>query len=370
MGKTVVVTTTIRIPHFLKDLCENAKKNNRDDVSFVVIGDIKTPKEIREFCADLADTYSYSVDYYDIDGQKKALVGYEDFLEMMPLNSGSRKMVGNLMIYRAGCDRMIMIDDDNFIIEDDFFGDYDSVNSSVEMNLIDSDSGWYNVYNAVNEKNNIPFYPRGYPWSERFKKDNSSIDQKKLKVAVKNGLVLEDPDVDAISRLFWPIRVVSMKSEFEPHFGLNPGTWTSFNNQNTAISSELAGVYFTPPSTGRNADIWTSFLICCLASHMNEIVSFGHPLVRQTRNPHDLWVDLDDEALNCRAADGFVSLLRGISLTKTSYLDVLDELIDKALLKIPSLNLKADEKEMMTGFFKDYRIWHTAAMRAKAEKKV
>jgi len=367
VSKTVVVTTTIRIPNFLQDLCQNVRRNKRDDVSFIVIGDVKTPLEIRQFCRKLSDEFSLDIDYFDINGQKKSLNQYQPLLELMPLNSGSRKMIGNFLAYQEGCDRLIMIDDDNFIIEDDFFGLYDVVGRKENMKLMESDSGWYNVYESVIERHNIPFYPRGYPWSERFPKIAKIREETlSLPVVVKNGLVLEDPDIDAVSRLFWPIRVTAMKPEFQPHFGLHPGTWTSFNNQNTAISREVIPVYFTPPSTGRNADIWTSYVICCLCGRMQSVVSFGRPLVRQDRNPHDLWRDLDDEALNNRATDRFVALLRSVTLTKTTYSEAMDELIQQSLDKLSSWqDVPQDQREMIEIFFREYRTWHELFLNSK-----
>ena len=110
------------------------------------------------------------------------------------------------------------------------------------------------------ESNRIPFYPRGYPWSKRFV-NNSFIEIKKnMKAIVNQGLVLGDPDIDSISRLFWPINVIAIDSHYLPHKALAQGTWTPFNDQNTAISKEIIPLYYKPISGLRNADIWTSFL--------------------------------------------------------------------------------------------------------------
>ena len=148
-----------------------------------------------------------------------------------------------------------------------------------------------------------------------------------------NGLVLEDPDVDAISRLFWPIRVVSSKNKLTSNFGLYPGTWSSFNNQNTSTSRELTSVFYTR-SNGRNSDIWTSYVICKLAETSKDVIAFGAPYVKQYRNPHNLWLDLKDELPNNLLTDYFVNLLSSIKLKKSSYMDMLLSLINKSLNKI------------------------------------
>ena len=58
--------------------------------------------------------------------------------------------------------------------------------------------------------------------------------------------------------------------------------------QSKFYNSPGCPTHFTPPSTGRNSDIWASFFMCKLAEHMNERIVFGSPLVVQLRNLHNL----------------------------------------------------------------------------------
>jgi hypothetical protein len=279
---------------------------------------------------------------------------------MMPLNSASRKMIGNFIAYLRGCDSVVMIDDDNLFHTGDFIGQHNIVGKRMELDLVKTRSGWFSVAAAMIEKRGIPFYPRGYPWSQRTP-DSPVVTKEKspANVVVNQGFVLEDPDIDAISRLFWPIRVTGMNSEYEPHFGLRPGTWCSFNNQNTALSREMVPAYFAPPKAGRNSDIWASFVICRLAEHMGGTISFGSPLVRQVRNPHNLWQDLDDELLNNKATDAFVSLLRSIELKAPTYHGALAELLHRSLAELPNHNeLPELEIGAMRDFFLEYQVWH------------
>jgi len=361
MKKTAVVTTTIRVPTFLEGVRKNAVFYNKDNICFIVIGDKKTPPEAQKYCETLSDKYPFKVSYYGIEEQKNRLKDYPRLLEMMPYNSGSRKLVGNFIAYLEGYDVLVMLDDDNLVTNHDFFGCHGIVGDEVAMDLIQTPSGWYNICESLIEQHNIPFYPRSYPWSKRFAVKEVPTRQKSTgKVAVNNGLVLEDPDIDAITRLSWPIRVVGVRAEFMPRFGLQPGTWSSWNNQNTAISRELIPVFFTPPLTGRNSDIWTSYLICKLAEHMEQVIAYGQPLVHQFRNAHNLWVDLEDERINNRATDRFIDLLRSVSLSGNDYLSSLGELLTKCLSKIVEIDDVADdEREMMNGFFSEYKIWHS-----------
>lgn len=357
--KTFVITTTIRVPMLLRDISKNALDNGHSDVTFLVIGDTKTPPEAKELCNDLARNHGVTIDYLDIPAQQKALAAFPSLSNIIPINSAVRKMIGNFIAYQSGCDSLIMLDDDNFFNSGDFIGEHNVVGSQSQLELIKSDTGWFSVAEAMVEEHGVPFFPRGYPWSQRNSGESTVTKaSSSAHVVINQGFVLEDPDVDAISRLFWPIRVSGMNKDFEPRFGLQPGTWCSFNNQNTALAREVIPAYFTPFKTGRNSDIWTSFVMCRLAEHLNGVITFGDPQVRQIRNPHSLWQDLDDELLNNKATDAFVELLRSTNLCQNSYTTALGELLEKCLATLPSLrDVPESEADMIRDFFLEYQIW-------------
>ena len=66
------------------------------------------------------------------------------------------------------------------------------------------------------------------PWSKRqylLKSKNLKVKRELRKNSIDQwSSSMEDPDVDAISRLFWPIRVVSSKNKLICNLGLYPGT--------------------------------------------------------------------------------------------------------------------------------------------------
>lgn len=355
-----LVTTTIRTPVFLNDVFANALKHRHAIPHCLVIGDRKTPREAAAFCARLAARYHGDVRYYPLDEQRRQLAQRPELFKLMPLNHGSRKMIGNFIAYREGCSSLIMLDDDNFVINNDFFAAHSIVDATRKILTVSAKSGWHNIAGAVREKNGVLFFPRGYPWAQRHAKpDPFKMSQSRIRSVVNNGLVLGDPDIDAISRLFWPIEVIGIRKPFRPNFALRPGTWCSFNNQNTALARVAVPVYFTPPATQRNADIWTSFVLCKLAGHMGDAITFGEPLVRQIRNPHDLWDDLEQERVNNKATDRFVAILRSVRLKSGDYQTALQELLDACLaaLAAHAHDWPEDASQMMFDFFKQYKIW-------------
>lgn len=360
MAKTTIVTTTIYLPNFIAGVCENITSYKHQDVDWLIIGDTKTPPETRGLCNSVSSQFGIPVKYLDLDDQKKALADFPALANLIPEKTPVRKLIGNFLAYLDGAEAVIMLDDDNLATEADIVGAHNIVTKMPELTLVKTDTGWFNVYEAFKVDRDIPIYPRGFAWQGRKKIPTEKIKEKKIaKVALNNGFVLEDPDIDAISRLFWPIRTLGIREEWGSVFGLAPGTWSSSNNQNTAIRREVIPVYYTPVATGRNSDIWTSYVICRLAEHMNEAITFGAPLVRQPRNPHDLWKDLDDELLNNRATDAFVDLLRAVPLESSSYIDALEELLSGALARLESApDPRPDIHKMMKDFFLEYQLWH------------
>jgi len=356
--QTVLVTTTIRVPTFLKLVCENAARHGRTDFACLVIGDTKTPADARSFCQTLAQQTGISIEYFDIADQERALADHPALSRLIPLNSGVRKQIGLFLAYLRGFQTVVMLDDDNFVTDTDFFGFHQAVGTQATVDLLANPSGWQNVYECLVEERGMPCYPRGYPWSQRTPTPPATIrTNTTARIVATNGFVLGDPDVDAITRLFWPIRITGMKPGYGPHIALAPGTWSPFNNQNTAITGELLPVYFTPPSTGRNADIWTAYVICRLTEHMGDVIAFGQPLVRQDRNPHNLWKDLDDEQVNNQATEPFVSTLREVRLTARTYVEALDELISGCLAVLPRVACPPESRAMIESFWTEYRQW-------------
>lgn len=371
-GGTAIVTTTIRLPVFLEDVCANITRHRRENVSITVIGDEKTPAPVGPYCRSLEGKFGMPVTYLDLARQEQALADYPELLALIPHNSGARKLLGGFLAWLRGCETLIYVDDDNFPTEADFVGGHNIVGRAVaDLVVISSETGWFNPYEAMTEERGLPFFPRGYSWRERRNPPKAvRRDRQACRAVLNSGLVLEDPDVDAVTRLSWPIRTTAMRPEWAPNFALAPGTWSSFNDQNAAYAGEFAPAYFAPPSAGRNADIWGSYVVRRLTDHFGDVVTYGQPLVRQLRNPHDLWEDLERELVNARANDAFTDFLRAIPLSERAYLGALGELLNEAIQRLPGLTgVSPEGKQMMENFFQEYRRWQEACQRAEPARR-
>ena len=355
---TAVCTTTINIPSFFDDVCRNARKFGHKDIIFFVIGDYKTPKSVENFLMSLEEKYNYAFEFFNVERQKKFLKDFPELDKLLPYNWGGRKMIANFIAFKMNCKRIIMLDDDNFVLKNDFFGFHKTSGCRKQLSLYESSNGWFNVYESLIEKNNVFFYPRSFPWKYRFVKNKIKVLKKQKKIGIVNGLVLNDPDIDAISRLFWPIFVKGVKNKFLPQYGLGRKTWCSWNNQNTSMSKSLFPCYFTPPSIGRNSDIWTAYVMCKICDSTGDIISFGEPLVEQRRNPHNLWNDLEDELINNISTDYFCEMLRNITIKEKTPLKILEEIIEKSIKYISKTKTKDHRiKKSIKKYFEEYRIW-------------
>lgn len=348
--ETTITITTIHKPTFLEDLCKNINTFNHKNVNIIIIGDTKTPP-IKDYCKKVSHKYNIPIEYLDIEAQKKILAKYPKLLNLFPYDTPDRVILGGMLAYIRGAQRIIAVDDDNFITDSDFVGFHSVAGTEIEIPLFENKLGWFNVHTALKEENCTPFYPRGYPFSKRINESNkASVNWGKKKVIVNQGLVLEDPDIDAITRLAIPIRATGIEEGFR-QFGLW-NTWSPFNYQNTSLSRELIPCYYRPRSGLRNADIWTAYIFNCLAEHFGDVITFGQPLVKQIRNKHNLFDDLDIELENNKETDYFVELLKSVQLdTKDSYFDALTELVYKCVREVNP------KYPMAESFFAEYKVW-------------
>ena len=319
-----IVTTTIFVPTFLTKYAENIKRHGHKHVPIIVVGDKKSPSNTREFCNSIENcTYMGLSDQAAYMGEH----GLIDLLAHHPFNSISRRNIGHLAAYEAGADSIIMLDDDNLATDQDVIGHHEVGDKQV-LTSYGSSTGWFNVCSALKERHGVDFYARGYPPSQRWN-DGLVTDEEECKtVAVNAGLWLNDPDIDALTRLERHLITTGTNPDFPYKFSLQPGTWSPWNCQNTAISRDALQSYFLSPYTGRHLDIWASYITTRIAEHLGEVIAFGTPLAFHDRTPHNLYDDLEQEIPWIRMTDNFVEVLRSITVEGSTYTEGLSSVIE------------------------------------------
>lgn len=320
--KTCLLLTTINIPILLEDYLAQAKGK---DISFIVAGDLKTPPEARTYCEERG------IEYMGEAEQNAYLEPYPELASYLPWNSVQRRNVAILKAYQDGAECIITIDDDNFCASECYF---DQHFQNMREHISVENNEWCNPCDVLNNAA-YPLYPRGFPISKR-----GSL--QKRRVVVNAGLWLGDPDIDAVTRMAFAPEVEKMRKQYGP---LPVGSWAPFNSQNTAIHRDAIPAYFLSPHIGRYDDIWASYIIKRLADYNGDCIHFGNPLVRQNRNPHDLFKDLELEMFGMRHTDDFCEQLRAAKVTAKGYKEGCLELLDQ---------IKGEPYEE---FIRGYRIW-------------
>ncbi len=356
--KVTIVNTTINIPELLLKYAENARYYGHENVDFVVIGDRKSPAGTAEFCQTVAQYCPCS--YLDIPAQQKYLDRFPELWAHLRFDSIQRRNIGLLLAYENGADTVITIDDDNFVMNQDFVGLHSVVGSVRELPTYGSTSGFFDVCSFLEADDGVRFYHRGYPQKQRWTNSGfHSTYRDSRRVAVNAGFWLDNPDIDALTRMERQPVVRGYKSHWPGNIALHPGTWSPFNSQNTALMRELLPAYFLSPYVGRYDDIWASYVIARIAQHFGDVISFGDPLVRQERNPHDLWKDLDVERNGMILTDDFCAALRAVPLSGANYHECFGELAEK-LEPAWEVGTKWNEsqKEWRTKLLEGMHIWH------------
>ncbi|MBI2610891.1 hypothetical protein HYW60_03075 [Candidatus Kaiserbacteria bacterium] len=359
MEKTAIVTTTIYVPKLLSDYAKDAKVHGHDPL-FVVIGDKKTPPETADFCKKLGKHSGFRVEYFSPERQNEYLRKFPALKEHLPWNSIQRRNVGVLFAYEAGCETIITIDDDNFRVTKDFIGAHNVAEERI-CDLVSTSTKWVNVCTLLKEKHDRIFYHRGFPLEKRLPKETWKTKRAKVRPVVNAGLWLGDPDVDAMERLYHladPTDATLYNRRGKTNIAIAKGTWTPFNSQNTSIRRFCVPAYFLSPLIGRYDDIWASYVLKHIADHLGDSVVFGEPIVRQERNPHNYWKDLDQERHGHALTLRFVNALSMIKLKGNGYTACYSEVIDALPTAIAAQKLSDAEMNFVDGLRKGMCIWH------------
>ena len=319
MKKTFsLITTTINFPKLIIDYAKDAINNNQIIEEIIIVGDLRTPLEVKPFCLNIEKKYKIKCTYLTPKDQDIFLKKYSSIKKFIPWNCIQRRNIGLLKFYENRSDIAVLIDDDNFIRNNNYFKSHEHVGSITKIRVIESKTGYWNVCEMLKDTRDIKFYHRGHPLSKRWLSNEHKKIIKNLegRVVVNAGLWFDDPDVDALTRLFYPIEVRKVSKFFKDKSSPSFNNYSPFNSQNTAILRELIPAYFLFPYIGRYDDIWASYIIKRIANIKRDYVTYGNPIVIQNRNVHDYLKDFEQEKFGLRFNDCFIDILNSVKLEK------------------------------------------------------
>lgn len=331
-----VVITTIQPP--TTGVRAIAARALSGDISFVVIGDRKSPES------------------WQCEGAEYLSIGDQGRLpfasaSVIPPNSYTRKMLGYLVAAAKGVAWIRETDDDNSPYESFF----DSVPSVVSARVPEAVDGWVNIYSYFTDRF---VWPRGFPLSrlQAASQHGPVVTETR---AVEGLMVLQavadgDPDVDAVYRLTAP-DVGDVIFEAGTPLVLPAGSWTPFNSQATTWPRALLPLMYLPATCSfRMTDIWRSYIAQRLMSCLDASLVITPATVFQDRNAHDLMRDFRDEI------EGYVGYERLVStLTSTPLLGgaehVLTDLRTAYEALVDAGFLTSDELPVLAAWITDMR---------------
>ncbi|MBI3665326.1 MAG: hypothetical protein HY236_03740, partial [Acidobacteria bacterium] len=299
--KMTLVVTTIALPCVLESYAANAARyGHLTRVEALVIADRKTPTESADYVQALRRQWGFQAEYVDIAAQEAWLARFPGLGEIIPYNSDNRRNVGFLMALERGCDILLSIDDDNYSTDDDFYDGHSVTGRTVEGPVVSSSSGWFNICSLMENDAGLTVFPRGFPMGKRAQPAEISSQTRRALIAVNAGLWLEDPDLDAVTRLYREVKTTAVTGG--PVI-LGPAAHSPINTQNTAVWREAVSAYYYVVmgqdlgglKIDRYGDIWSGFFIKKCADHLGHFCRIGTPVARHVRNRHDLFLDLKQE---------------------------------------------------------------------------
>ena len=245
---------------------------------------------------------------------------------ILPWNCIQRRNIAILEALTYEPEFILTIDDDNYPVnDDDLAQDSDWLNRVHEIlttpvrEFTWTESSWYNAGHQCQPQ----VTHRGFPPSQRHAEHvvHTAVDTAEAHhVGVFAALWLGDPDIDAVERIVAAPEVTSVRW---PNETIAAGTWGPFNSQATAYLTALAPAMMCLPGVGRMDDIWASYVAQTIMDHVGLRVQYGHPIVRQDRNKHDLVRDLEFELMGYRYTDALLAELQCVALPDTPLVDEL-----------------------------------------------
>jgi hypothetical protein len=149
-----------------------------------------------------------------------------------------------------------------------------------------------NVYRYFSE---VKIWPRGFPLEhiQDPLPDFESLPQRSVDCPIQQGLADDNPDVDAIYRLAFPL---PQRFRKDRRLALRQRAWCPFNSQNTCWWRDAFTLLYLPAYCSfRMTDIWRGLVAQRIAWANDWAILFHEPTVTQERNDHNLMRDFKDE---------------------------------------------------------------------------
>lgn len=320
MTNFVVLTTIFQPTDAILRLASNC------DNYIIVAGDRKTP-----------ENWSIKNAAAKVDLIKHDCSIGSKLEKVLPFNHYSRKMLGYIFAANNGANVIYETDDDNYPKDNWYMPDFASAEKFVAQ-----DRGFVNIYKYFSDSD---IWPRGFPL-ELINDEKSVINENELqisdlKIGIYQGLVDNEPDVDAIYRLLKNNKCVF---DNKPSLALSKGTICPFNSQNTFTRRELFPLLYLPSTvTFRFTDILRGLIAQPLMWNEGFHLCFTKATAIQERNVHNYLKDFESEIpcylLAQRVVNIAINSIKPANSLKDNMFSVYESLLAENIVKKEELNI-------------------------------
>jgi hypothetical protein len=286
----------------------------------IIVGDSKT------------DNSAYSninCVYIGLEEQKRM---FPTLYDKIPLKSYTRKIFGYLYAIKNNFAVIYDTDDDN-----QYIGDINKFQTDRPFKYC-NDIGFTNTYKIFTDSH---IWPRGIPPNHKsiIQQPQITDTPSNLECAIIQGLVNNDPDVDAHYRINNSDKPFTFERDDGYDVMLNRGAVCPFNTQNTFwIIPELFYALYLPVSvTFRYTDILRGFVALFQLWRHNKTIKITIPSAFQKRNAHDLTKDYESEIPMYNTAEKVISLLE--NNVNATIIDVYKILADNNIVSYTEIDV-------------------------------
>ena len=267
-----VIITTINKP------TETVLKHiNNRDYDVIIVGDNKTPSDYKNL----------NCIYLDIPTQEKL---FPELSKLLPYNHYCRKNIGYLYAIKKKYRLIYETDDDNVP-----YDNFDNILQQDNLQMItEQNNPWINIFKYFT--NNGYIWQRGFPLSMIKNNPNYLIQNTDKSPSIINGLVENDPDVDALFRIICN-HSETIKWEKNKGVLIDNNNICVFNTQNTFwLNPDLFICMLIPCSVSfRYCDILRGLIANVILKKTDNYMMYSSPNVIQYRNEHNLISDFKSE---------------------------------------------------------------------------
>lgn len=360
--KGAIVLTTINVPKVLIEYANNFQKFNHSDIGFIVIGDRRTPNDKCKQVCNHINELGFEAHYFDVYSQELWLKDFPKLAKVIPYDSDNRRNIGFLIAAQCGAHTIISIDDDNYPTNDDFYGNHSLVGTQQRMKTAYSCNKWFNPCSMLKFSNNRIIYPRGFPFSKRWK-DKIHYKMESDRIVLNEGLWIGVPDADAVTHLNEPVTSLGFNSNTNNQIMLANGVFSPLNTQNTAFCRSILPCYYYVLMglkvdgliLDRFGDIWSGYFAKKVIDKVGGRVSIGRPLTYHKRNLHSLFKDLQAELMGMILTEKIIEFLENCNLDNKTYKDAYVELAEK--LSDSKIDERPVIKRYLNKITEAMRIW-------------